>query len=198
MIAVCVERPFPLTSITITNNLHTVHLNAAHFERALPFMRVLAKAICLLAIAATVTAAKADTFKLTGDGDTYTFSIDASPTVTAIPFGFIVNDVTVTDDGVATPGFTLTFYDTSFSGGFAVQSSNLIFDSDQLFSGTNDSPTFLLGNFKLTNDVSGSKYKLVIKDDPSPSPAPEPSSLVLFASGSLALIGTARRKLFSR
>ena len=162
-------------------------------------MRVLAKALCLLAIAATAAAAKADSFKLTGDGDTYTFSIASSPIVTAIPFGFIVNDVTITDDGVAQPDFTLTFYDTNSNGGFAIQSTNLIFDSDQLFSGTNNSPTFLLGNFKLTNDVSGSKYKLVIKDDPSStSPAPEPSSLVLLASGSLALIGTARRKLLSR
>lgn len=198
MLAVRVERPFPLTSIAVPNNLHTVHLNEAHFERALTRMRVLAKALCLLAIAATVATAKADTFKLTGDGDTYTFSIDSSPTVTPISFGFIVNGVTVTDDGVAQPGFTLTFYDTSSQGGFAVQSSNLIFDGDQLFSGTNDSPTFLLGTFKLTNDIDGSKYKLVIKDDPSTSPAPEPSSIVLLASGSLALIGAAHRKLLSR
>jgi hypothetical protein len=198
MLAVRVERPFPLTSIAVPNNLHTVHLNAAHFERAPTRMRVLAKALCLLAIASTAAAAKADTFKLTGDGDTYTFSIASSPTVTAIPFGFEVTGVTVTDDGVAQPDSTLTFYDTSSSGGFAVQSSNLIFNSDQLFSGTNDSPTFLLGTFKLTDDVDGSKYKLVIKDDPSASPAPEPSSIVLLASGSLALIGAARRKLLSR
>jgi hypothetical protein len=161
-------------------------------------MRVLAKAFCLLAIAATATAAKADSFKLTGDGDTYTFSIASNPIVTAIPFGFQVNDVTVTDDGVAQPDFTLTFYDTNSSGGFAIQSTNLIFDGDQLFSGTNDSPTFLLGTFKLTNDVSTSKYKLVIKADPNASPVPEPSSVALLATGAFAFAGAARWKLLSR
>jgi hypothetical protein len=162
-------------------------------------MRTPAKVLCLLAIAAAATVAKADTFKLTGDGNTYTFSIDSSPTVTEIPFGFIVNDVTVTDDGVATPDSTLTFYDTAFDGGLNIQPSTntLAFDSDQLYSGTNASPIFLLGTFKLTNIVDGSKYKLVIKDDPT-SPTPEPSSLVLLASGSLAFIATARRKLLSR
>jgi len=163
-------------------------------------MRMFVKALCLLSVVATVTAAKADSFKLTGDGNTYLFSIDGSPTVTDILFGFTVNDVAVTENGVVQADSTLTFYDASSQGGLEIQPSGvLIFDSDQLFSGTNDSPTFLLGNFKLTNDVSGSKYKLVIKDDPSStSPAPEPSSLVLLASGSLALIGTARRKLLSR
>ena len=165
-------------------------------------MRVLAKALCLLAIAATATAAKADTFKLTGDGDTYTFSIDASPIVTSTPFGFEVFGVTVKDktDKTTMPDSTLIFYDDAPGGGFIIQSTNFIFDGDQLFSGSNDSPTFLLGTFKLTDDVDNSKYKLVIKadkGDPSASPVPEPSSLALVATGTFAFAGAVRRKLLA-
>jgi hypothetical protein len=167
-------------------------------------MRVLVKALSLLAIVATAAAAKADTFKLTGDGDIYTFSIASSPTVTEIPFGFIVNGITVTENGVSQPNSTLTFFDTAFSGGLEIQpnANTLVFDSDQLYSGTNASPTFLLGTFKLTDDVDGSKYKLVIKadpaGDPTGSPVPEPSSIALLATGALAFAGTVRRKLLSR
>jgi hypothetical protein len=191
------ERPYPLTSIAVPNNLHTVQLKTAHFRKASTRMRVSAKVLCLLAIVATATVAKADTFKLTGDGDTYTFSIASSPTVTEIPFGFIVNGVTVTEDGVATPNSTLTFFDTAFDGGLQIQpnANTLVFDSDQLYSGTNDSPTFLLGTFKLSNIVSGDNYKLVIKDDPS---VPEPSSLALMATGALGFAGVVRRKFLSR
>ena len=38
-------------------------------------MRMFVKALCLLSVVSTVTAAKADSFKLTGDGNTYLFSI---------------------------------------------------------------------------------------------------------------------------
>jgi PEP-CTERM motif len=201
ILALRAERSCPLTSIAVPNNLHTVQPNAAHFERAPTCMRLPAKALCLLAIAATATVAKADTFKLTGDGDTYTFSIASSPTVIAIPFGFEITGITVTDDGVATPNSTLTFYDTAYGGGLEIQpnANTLVFDSDQLYSGTNASPTFLIGTFKLTDDIDGSKYKLVIKDDPSStSSVPEPSSLGLLATGTLAFAGAVRRKLLSR
>ena len=168
-------------------------------------MRVLVKALSLLAIAASTTlVAKADSFTLTGEGNTFTFSLAASPTVTPISFGFIVQNITVTENGVNTPNSTLTFYDSTFGGGLEIQpnASTLVFDSDQLFTGTNAAPTFLLGKFKLTNDIDGAKYKLVIAadapSDPSdPAPAPEPSSLALLATGAFAGAEILRRKFRS-
>jgi hypothetical protein len=192
---------FPLTCVTVPNNLHTAHIYTAHFERASTQMRMFVKALCLLSVVATVTAAKADSFKLTGDGNTYLFSIDGSPTVTDILYGFTVNDVAVTENGILQPESTLTFYDASSQGGLEIQPSGvLIFNSDQLFSGSNDAPAFLLGTFKLTDDVDNSNYKLVIKadkGDPSASPVPEPSSVALLATGALAFAGAVRRKLLA-
>ena len=165
-------------------------------------MRVLVKALSLLAIAASAPlAARADSFTLTGEGNTFTFSLAASPIVTPISFGFIIQGITVTENGVSTTNSTLTFYDSDFGGGLVVQPnpSTLVFDSDQLFTGTNDDPTFLLGKFKLTDDIDGAKYKLVIAADaPSdPSPIPEPSGLALLATGALAGAETLRRRFRS-
>jgi hypothetical protein len=165
-------------------------------------MRTFVKALSLLAITVAATTAKADSFKLTGEGDTYTFSLAASPTVETIPYGFIVSGVTVTEDGVVTSNSTLTFYDSAYDGGLEIQpnASTLVFDSDQLYSGTNTSPTFLLGTFKLTDDIDGAKYKLVIAADTptNTSAVPEPSSLALLTTGALGLTGTLRRRFFSR
>jgi hypothetical protein len=165
-------------------------------------MRVLIKALSLLAIAASTTlAAKADSFTLKGEGNIFTFSLAASPTVIPISFGFIVQDVTVTENGASTPDSTLTFYDSSYGGGLEIQPnpSTLVFDSAQLFTGTNAAPTFVLGKFNLTDDIDGAQYKLTIAaDDPSdPSPIPEPSSLALVVTGALAGAETLRRRFRS-
>jgi hypothetical protein len=167
-------------------------------------MRVLVKALSLLAVAASTTlVAKADSFTLTGEGNTFTFSIAGSPVVDPISFGFIVSNITVTENGVSTPDSTLTFYDSAFGGGLAIQPnpSILVFDSDQLYSGTNAAPTFLPGTFKLTDDVDGAKYKLVIAADPpsgpGSSPVPEPSSLALIGTGALVCAGMLRSRFRS-
>ena len=100
--------------------------------------------------------------------------------------------------GVGTPNSTLTFYDSAYGGGLEIQPnpSTLVFDSAQLFTGTNAAPTFVLGKYTLTDDIDGAKYKLVIAADvPSdPSSVPEPSGLALLATGALAGAEMIRRR----
>ena len=164
-------------------------------------MRVLIRSLFFLAIAASTTvAAKADSFTLTGEGNTFTFSIDANPVVNPISFGFVIHNVTVTENGVSTLNSTLTFYDGAYGGGLEIQpnASTLVFDSDQLYTGSNDDPTFILGKYKLTDDIDGAKYKLTIAaddpSDPSASPVPEPTSLALLATGAFVGAAILRRR----
>jgi PEP-CTERM motif len=159
------------------------------------------------AILAAPFVAKADTlnFTLTGEGDTYTFSLPSNPVPSSSSNGvsFTLPSVLITEGAIS---FTsdITFFnlnDTANSGGLLfslpalppVPPTNVDLTGEQTYEATSleSAPVFAPGDFNL---IAGSPkgdedFTLAIASD-----VPEPSSLSLLALGTLALATTVRRK----
>ena len=150
--------------------------------------------------------AKADDFKITGQGYTMAFTLPDSPTPNLYQsgLGFLVDGVVVDVNGTnytTDIGFS-TGLPTLFIGtGPSVSSGNVIqggtpswrfFTGTQLYSGDESSPTFLQSVYSLSNIEDPSSagppfgaYRLAITPSAPvvSSVAPEPWSLVLFGTG---------------
>jgi PEP-CTERM motif len=173
--------------------------------------------------ASQAKASTLDTFVLTGDGNTFSFSLTSpsSPSHTGFSCpgdsGVCYSSIAVTDNGHI-QNDTIEF--TSNDGIEIFNSSNheivdLSLDKKQsdFFSETTShgvtSVSFIGGNYLLGGDDNGygdydwnsrsdcgnnyDGYTLSI-DPPTTSPVPEPSSLVLMSSGLLAAAGAVRRR----
>lgn len=150
-----------------------------------------------------------DNFTYTVGGQTFQWQLPAAPTPTGDnvfpPFGFILGNVSVTDN-VGTTLTDIGFYaNNSFidnGGGFDFQFGDLYMDAfgPQLYSGFENSPTFIIGTYQMTevgsiagsleSDNAGVPAKLVI----SSAPVPEPSTFILLIVGSLGVLLMARRR----
>jgi hypothetical protein len=154
-----------------------------------------------------------DDFVITGGSYAITFSLPASPTGnnSTCPVGnfaclpgsetaFYLN-APATINGV-TSNAAFAFPTFRFIGGLSISPTppfpGRLF-GPQLFAPDAGDPTFLLGTYSLAgNDPSGAlpfiNYTLTITQETRSAATPEPSSLALFSTGILGLIGFTRSR----
>ena len=143
-----------------------------------------------------------DDFLITGQGNTITFSLPASPTDVFVSIGaggvvggfFPIPAPVVTANGVTVPA-SMEF----FSGNLFFVGPGLQFSADNqtftlvgslLYTGSSYTPTFKIGTFDL-HQFQGfpqQDYTITITPESTPPAVPEPSSLLLFLSGAAGLL----------
>lgn len=166
-------------------------------------MRFVTKALTALLICGIPLGAKADTlnFILTGEGNSYAFSLASNPVPHASASGilFTLDDVLVTVNDQAGI-YDLAFFHAGVDGGgFEISTTPdddvlLGLDGTQLYAGTENAPIFSPGTFALGNPATEKPYSLVISAV-SPPPIPEPSTLWMWGTGLVSGISVVRRKL---
>lgn len=147
-----------------------------------------------------------DLFTLTDGTNTMTWSLPSSPTPNLVDpagtSGFVVDGVTVTENGTTTVTQALEFYTSSSFGGasnfpeFPVTLFDLF--GAQVFMGSESSPTFVPGSYMFTDPcdswVLSDAEDLTLNITPS-SGVPEPSSLLLVGIGLVSLAPILRKSL---
>lgn len=148
----------------------------------------------------------ADAFVTPGDLFSLQFVVPGSPTITAsnsttVSFDVPVSDFSYALNGapVAVPQPTeITFYTAADGGGFEVAfgpSTEFLFSSAQIFSGTTAAPTFSASTF------SNPTFLFLDNNNVDTNPAavtlastPEPSSILLLLCGGIGLFAVGVRK----
>jgi len=168
-----------------------------------------AAAIALLFSAGVANAALYQ-FNLTGD---YTASWQLNSTVVADVAGegegFILWDVEGNFPGSLFGDVAdLTFYNAAIGGGMEIldyygDTLLLVTDGPQLYTGSEETPTFRLGSFGLTEFGGTGTYTLTVTDldagpgpgpDPDPTDVPEPATAAMLLSGLGMLYASRKRR----
>jgi len=157
-------------------------------------------AVFTLILATQAKADSIDDFTYQAGGNTFTWQLPSSLTISpdnylaGLVFG--IADVSYSENDIPQTPAALSFFSLNFGGGLSlsdiIQGTSFISASDfQIYGGSEDAPTFLTGTFGLTDyasDGNGLPATLTI------TAVPEPSSLMLLATGMLALLGLALKK----
>jgi YVTN family beta-propeller protein len=148
----------------------------------------------------------ADTFVTPNDAFSVEFLVPTNPTLTPGEYNSLSFDVPVSGftyelngivDSVPSPT-EITFYTAADGGGFEVDfgpSTEFLFGSSQIFSGTTAAPVFSAGEFSGqtflfldNNNVDANAATVAV------TPTPEPSSILLLLLGGIGLFAIGARK----
>jgi hypothetical protein len=151
----------------------------------------------VLLLGGTAANAAAHTYQFTITGDysaAWQVSSALAPNDIFVGESFTVWSVAGAFPGASTPVTDLTFFNAGHGGGMSIFDFNagvslLSSDGPQLFSGTESSPTFLLGTFTLTEYRGAGHYSLAVTQV---GEVPEPGSMALVLCG-LMSVGCVRR-----
>ncbi len=147
-----------------------------------------------------------DDFLITGNGNTITFSLPASPTDVFVSTGAggVIGGFSpipaplVTTNGVTTTsGMEFLSGNIFFVGaGIQLYGDDLTLVGQLLYSGSAYTPTFLTGTFDLHQFQAfpNVDYTLTITPESTPPAVPEPSALLLFATGAAGLLYRATKR----
>ena len=150
----------------------------------------------------SATQAQADTidnFTYQDGGNTFAWQLPSTPTILPTNFlpglAFVITDITYSENDIPQNPASLIFSSDAGGGGFFLFDTfqGILSFGSQVYSGTEDAPTFLEGTYSLpdyfsSTDGNGVPATLTITS------VPEPSSLMLLGMGMLALLGLALKK----
>lgn len=162
-------------------------------------------AVAALLFSAGIANAALYQFQLTGSYNaSWQFDSNPTPDEPVEGAGFVLFDVGGTFPGASTGVVDLTFYTAEAGGGLQIDDfyagdTLLVTDGVQLYTGTEDFPTFLLGTFNMTEFDGNGTYVLTVTEvnaptDPDPSPVPEPASGAILLGGLGALYAARKRR----